>query len=278
MEKFILFLFLLSLIFSTSTVTSAQSDYVLVWSDEFDGPAGSRPDPAKWQYNTGGTGWGNEEWEFYTDHPENAWLRGNGTLAITARKNADRSYYDLECWYGRCRYTSARITTQDLYEFTYGKVEARIKLPFGQGIWPAFWLLGYNIDDVGWPQCGEIDIMEHLGKRPTMVHGNVHGPGYSGVGGIDDYKLPQDQLFRDDFHIFAVEWDEKEMRWYVDGEQYGRVTKEKHFNASNPWVFDHPFFIILNVAVGGEWPGYPDKTTTFPQMMIVDYVRVYQRP
>jgi beta-glucosidase len=254
-----------------------SEEWPLIWSDEFEGPAGAPPDPGRWGHDVGGWGWGNAEWQYYTDSTENAALDGNGALVITARQ-IDAGSGGLECWDGLCAYTSARLLTRAKFEFTYGRVEARIKLPRGQGIWPAFWALGNDFDRVGWPNCGEIDIMENVGFEPSTVHGTVHGPGYSGGSGIGGgIDLPGDEAFADDYYVFAVEWEPEALRWYVDGEQYLTVTPES-LPVGGDWVFDHPFFLILNVAVGGYWPGYPDETTEFPQTMHVDYVRVYQAP
>jgi len=215
---------------------------------------------------TGGNGWGNNELEYYTNRTDNAHTE-NGMLAIIAKQET----------YQNRGYTSARLKTQGLFTQKYGKFEARIKLPQGQGMWPAFWMLGDDIGTAGWPTCGEIDIMENIGKEPSTVHGTIHGPGYSGGNGIGlAYSLPNGQKFADDFHVFAVEWDPEAIRWYVDGVLCEtRTTKDLPQGAR--WVFDHPFFIILNLAVGGNWPGSPDSTTVFPQKMLVDYVRVYQK-
>lgn len=252
--------------------------WILVWSDEFDGPAGSRPDCEKWNFDLGGEGWGNQEWEYYTVQPENATLDGTGSLVITARAVEDPQASGLDCWYGACKFTSARLLTQGKFDLTYGRVEARIQIPYGQGIWPAFWMLGSDISSVGWPDCGEIDIMENIGREPGIVHGTAHGPGFSGAGGLSSStSLPGGSAFADNFHVYAIEWEADAIRWYVDGSLYGTVRKSQ-FPEAHRWVFDHPFFIILNVAVGGAWPGYPDATSTFPQAMRVDYVRVYQRP
>jgi beta-glucanase (GH16 family) len=242
----------------------------LAWSDEFDRPEGSAPDPAKWTYDIGGNGWGNDELETYTDRLQNAHIRG-GALVITAL---------AEQYTGRDGitrpYTSARLLTKTKFSQEYGRFEARIKIPYGQGLWPAFWMLGDNIDQVGWPACGEIDIFENIGKEPGIVHGTVHGLGYSGSGGIGGpYSLPSGARFADDFHVFAVEWEPKAVRFYVDGNVYHTVTPAS-LPAGTKWVYDHPFFLLLNVAVGGNWPGNPDATTTFPQSMTVDYVRVYE--
>lgn len=238
--------------------------WTLVWNDEFTGPAGQSPASSKWGYDIG-TDWGNAQLEYDTDRPSNVSLDGSGHLAITAREE----------YYMGQPYTSARIVTRDRYEPTYGRVEARIKLPVGQGIWPAFWLLGSDFASVGWPECGEIDIMEFLGHETNTIHGTIHGPGYSGGGGIgQSYTLDSGQ-FNTGFHIFAIEWEEDVIRWYVDTALYQTLTPADL--EGNEWVFDHPFYIILNVAVGGNWPGPPDGTTVFPQTMLIDYVRVYQR-
>ncbi len=248
----------------------------LVWADEFDGPKGEPPDPSKWGRDRGGGGWGNEELQYYTNHGVNAALDGNGCLAITARNVTDAEGACLPCWYGPCRYTSARLLTSGLFSFTYGVVAARIKVPFGKGLWPAFWMLGDNVAKVGWPACGEIDIMEHLGREPGIVHGTVHGPGYAGADGIGSlHVLPEGRELKDDFHIFAVRWQPRRISWYLDNQAFFQVTRMQRPRRS-PWPFDQPFFLLLNVAVGGRWPGAPDETTVFPQTMLIDFVRVYQ--
>ena len=260
--------------------SDAASPWELAWSDEFEGPAGSPPDPGVWTPEIGdGTangipGWGNAERQTYTDDPANLALDGDGHLVIRALEthgDAPRCYYG-----GPCEYTSARIITQGALEVLYGRVEARIKIPYGQGLWPAFWMLGNDIDEVGWPESGEIDIMENVGREPSTVHGTVHGPGYSGAAGIGrGFTLPDGQRFADGFHVFAIEWEPGRITWSVDGEPFSTITPADLPRGSR-WVFDHPQFLILNVAVGGHWPGYPDETTTFPQEMVIDYVRVYQ--
>ncbi|MEO8619928.1 MAG: glycoside hydrolase family 16 protein [bacterium] len=254
--------------------TSAPpGEWKLAWSDEFDGPAGAPPDASKWVAETGGSGWGNQEREYYTTLASNVSLDGGGRLVITAR--AEPANSTLTCWYGTCRYTSARLKTKGLFEQTLGKFEARIRIPRGQGLWPAFWMLGNNIDGVGWPKSGEIDVMENIGKEPFAVHGTLHGPGYSGGSAIgSSITLPQPVA--DDFHVFSVEWSPGEVRWLLDDKEYRRTTTPD-LPTGTTWVFDHPFFMLLNVAVGGGWPGDPDATTTLPQQMQVDYVRVYQR-
>ncbi len=242
----------------------------LVWSDEFNGTDGSAPDSSKWGYDLGGWGWGNNELETYTSRTQNSQQSG-GNLVITA---VNETFTGTD---GIARnYTSARLLTKGKFTQQYGRIEARIKIPFGQGIWPAFWMLGSNIDTTPWPNCGEIDIMENIGKEPTTVHGTIHGPGYSGANGIGGpYSLSQGK-FADDFHVYAVEWEPTAIRFYVDENLYKTITPSD-IPQGTTWAYDHPFFIILNVAVGGGWPGNPDGTTTFPQKMLVDYVRVYSK-
>jgi beta-glucanase (GH16 family) len=219
---------------------------------------------------TGGNGWGNNELETYTNRTQNAHVQ-DGNLVITANKETFTGSDGITR-----QYTSARLKTASLFEQKYGRFEARIKITFGQGMWPAFWMLGNNIGTAGWPSCGEIDIMENIGKEPSIVHGTIHGPGYSGANGLGGpYTLPSGK-FADDFHIFAIEWEASALRFYVDGNLYETRTPAD-LPAGKTWVFDHPFFILLNVAVGGDWPGNPDNTTVFPQNMLVDYVRVYAK-
>lgn len=242
-----------------------------VFRDEFDGPAGATFDHAKWTADLGGGGFGNQELEYYTTDTSNVALDGKGHLVITARAEPETT--TKQCWYGRCRYTSTRLKTQGLFGQLYGRFEARIKIPRGQGVWPAFWMLGTNIDKDGWPKCGEIDVMENIGKEPSTVHGTVHGPGYSGGNGIGRAFALQPGAFADDFHVYAVEWRPGDIRWFMDGTEYFHLTSND-IPSGTSWVFDHDFFIIMNFAVGGGWPGSPDATTTFPQQMVVDYVRV----
>jgi len=256
---------------SPTAFASNPAVWSLAWSDEFDGPSGSAVDSSKWSFDIGGNGWGNNELETYTDRTVNAHVEG-GLLVIKALKETFTGTDGITR-----NYTSARLLTKNKFTQAYGRFEARIKIPYGQGIWPAFWMLGDNIGTVGWPTCGEIDIMENIGKEPSIVHGTFHGPGYSGAQGISAaYALPNGQKFSDDFHTFAVEWEPNVVRFYVDGLLY-KTRTPADLPAGKSWVFDHPFFIILNVAVGGGFPGNPDATTVFPQQMLVDYVRVYQR-
>ena len=247
-----------------------QSRWTLVWSDEFNGGRGSAPDHSKWVIETGGNGWGNDELEYYTNRVENLQVN-NGNLVITAKREG---YSDSQ---GVFRgYTSARIKTAGKFSQSYGRFEARIKIPEGQGVWPAFWMLGDDITQNSWPACGEIDIMENIGKEPGTVHGTIHGPGYSGAKGIGSpYVLPDNKKFAEDFHVFAVEWEPQVIRFYVDDHLYATRTPAD-LPPGTKWVYDHPFFIILNLAIGGNWPGEPDVHTKFPQTMLVDYVRVYK--
>jgi len=255
---------------ASSPQQPAPKGWVLTWADEFNGANGSALDAAKWVLETGGNGWGNNELEYYTNRPQNS-AQKDGNLVITVLKEhftgSDAVSRD---------YTSARLKTATRFTQAYGRFEARLKVPKGQGIWPAFWMLGDNIDVVGWPTCGEIDIMENIGSEPSKVHGSMHGPGYSGNTPLTAiYTLPNG-AFADDFHVFAAEWEPTAVRFYVDGNLY-LTEQPANLPAGTRWVFDHPFFILLNVAVGGNFPGSPDATSTYPQTMLVDYVRVYAR-
>lgn len=248
----------------------------LVWQDEFDGPIGQLPDTQKWKVDLGGHGWGNQEWQYYTNKVENVAIDGNSSLRITAIRIPNQELSNLSCWYGPCRYTSARLSTRTLFEFTYGRVEASIKIPTGQGIWSALWMLGADHMGNTWPHCGEIDIMENIGREVDTVYGTLHGPGYSHIQGIrQSYSLANDERFANDFHEFAIEWEPCEIRWYVDKRQFFHVISNE-LPPETEWVFDHPFFLVLNLAVGGTWPGYPSEYTVFPKSMLIDYVRVYQ--
>ncbi|GIP23112.1 RICIN domain-containing protein [Paenibacillus sp. J22TS3] len=236
---------------------SAAPNWKLVWSDEFDSSTLNR---SNWtpEIGTGNGGWGNNELQYYTDRSQNLQVTG-GNLVITARKEA----------YGGMNYTSARIKTQNLKTFTYGKIEARIKLPSGQGLWPAFWMLGSNFDTVGWPYCGETDIMERVNNNP-FVNGTVHWD----AGGQADYGKESGNLDFSQYHVYSVEWDSKYIRWFVDGQQFNEFYIEN--GTGNTEEFQRPFFLLLNLAVGGNWPGSPNNSTPFPSQMLVDYVRVYQ--
>lgn len=246
-----------------TTQKTGKRNWQLVWSDDFDGAVSTLPDAKKWAFDIGNSGWGNSELQYYTNKPENVALDGSGNLVITARKES----------FGGAAFTSARIKTQGLFAQKYGRFEARLKTPYGPGIWPAFWLLGDNINEVGWPQCGEIDIMELRGQQPNVIHGSVHGPGYSGGNAITAPHGLMNSRYDSDFHVFAIEWNEDSIDYYVDDYLYHRLKKSE---VKGTWVYDHPFFIILNVAVGGNYVGFPTDQTPFPQKMIIDYVKVYQ--
>jgi beta-glucanase (GH16 family) len=254
-----------------SNQTTNPREWILVWSDEFTGANGSAVDSTKWAFDIGGKGWGNNELQTYTDRTTNAFLR-NGSLNIKVLRERFTGPDKITR-----EYTSARLLTENKFTQRYGRFEARIKVPFGQGIWPAFWMLGDNIRTAGWPKCGEIDIMEYVGREPFKVFGTLHGPGYSGANGLSAaHALSNDQKMSDHFHTFAVEWEPDVIRFYIDRVLYKtRTPADLPIGAS--WVFDRPFFLILNVAVGGNFPGNPDGTTVFPQSMQVDYVRVYRR-
>lgn len=252
-------LIIVFLLFYISIPLMGQN-YELVWSDEFNGQA---VDGTVWTHETGANGWGNNEWQYYTSREENSYVQ-NGNLVIEARKEQ----------YSGSSYTSARMITKGKKFFKYGKIEARMKLPFGQGIWPAFWMLGENFSSVGWPACGEIDIMEMVGgqNRENTIHGTVHWDNNGQHAQYGGSRRLSSGTYADNFHIFAIEWDKNEIRWYMDGVRYHAID----IRGSGLSEFHKNFFIILNVAVGGNWPGYPDGTTTFPQKLMVDYVRVYQ--
>lgn len=240
----------------------------LVMQDEFD--TDGAPDSSIWSYDIGtgagtaaGAGWGNNELQYYTNRSENVTVQ-NGILIISAKKES----------FAGSNYTSARISTKGKFEQTYGRFEARIRLPYGQGIWPAFWLLGDESNADSWPEIGEIDIMEYRGQNPTTIIGSLHGPGYSGGMAISkSYTLKNDR-FDTGFHVFGIEWGPEYINYYVDDVLYNQITPA---DVTGEWVFDHPFYIIINLAVGGDFVGPPDNETIFPQTLLVDYVRVYKK-
>lgn len=243
-----------------ATTPSPPGATVTAWSDEFDGAANSLPDPSKWTYDLGSGGWGNQELQTYTNSRDNVHLDGDGHLVIHVLATPSG-------------FTSARLKTQGVFAAQYGRLEASIKLPAGQGIWPAFWMLGVNITAVSWPQCGEVDIMENIGSQPAVNRGSMHGPGYSGAKAISaPFVLPAGQKFSDSFHSFAIQWVQGSVTFSVDGAPYHTVTRAS-IPPGTQWVFDSPFFLLLNVAVGGTYPGSPGPATQFPQDMLVDYVR-----
>lgn len=223
------------------------------WADEFDGPTGSRPDPRRWTYDTGAGGLGNNELQSYSDSSSNVALVGKGYLAIRALKPRNDAF------------TSGRIKTRGKYKLRYGRVAARMRLPTGQGIWPAFWALGENYSFATWPASGEIDFMESIGSEPFSVHGTLHGPGYSGTQAIGfHYSFSGGIKPSDGFHVYSADWTSERISFAVDGVTYGAVIRQ-NLPPGSPWVFDHPFFLILHVAVGGNWPGPPNSSTVFPQ-------------
>jgi beta-glucanase (GH16 family) len=244
---------------AAGTPIPALPGWELVWHDEFDGKA---IDSANWTFDVGAGGWGNGEAEYYTSRPENARLE-DGMLVIEAREEKYEGSY----------YTSARLKTQGLQSFQYGRIEARIQVPSGAGLWPAFWMLGADFDGSNWPDCGEVDIMEYIGREPDLIMGTLHGPGYSGALGVTKWNR-QEYAIADEFHTYAVEWKDGQIDWYYDGELYSTVTSADV--GDREWVFDHPFFIILNLALGGQLAGPIGLDTVFPAYLYVDYVRVYQ--
>ncbi len=270
----IIYLSFISVTSKTSQLSEAQKmindpGWTLVWSDEFEGEEINTKD---WRFDIGNrNGWGNAELQYYTEG-KNVQLE-DGMLIIEARREDTLENNRLY------NYTSSRIKTEGKTSFQYGKIEARIKFPYGKGLWPAFWMLGENFRYVGWPMCGEIDIVEFLGHDKWMVYGTIHGLNYSGTRGITGkFRLDQTESlpFTEDFNTFGIIWNEEEIVWYVNDTIYKRVKREVLEDQNKLWVFDREFFIILNLAVGGYWPGYPDFNTPFPARMYVDYVRVYQ--
>jgi beta-glucanase (GH16 family) len=234
----------------------------LVMSDEFDTPGALNPNLWSYEIGTGQNGWGNNELQYYTNRAENANVQ-NGFLSITARKEA----------FSGSQYTSARLITKAKFEQAYGRFETRMRLPWGQGLWPAFWMLGADIDNNPWPGAGEIDIMEYRGQNPTVVLGTVHGPGYSAGQSISkSYELTNDR-FDTGFHVFGIEWGPEYINFYVDDVLYNQITPA---DVPGEWVFNKPFFLLVNLAVGGSFVGSPNNETVFPQTLLVDYVRVYQ--
>lgn len=267
-------------IFALSTLAACTSEpdplteerWELVWADEFRGEAGDSPDSEKWVYDigTGDNGWGNNELQTYTDRPDNARLNGQGFLVITGK----REELDGSPW------TSARLKTQGTFAFTYGRVEAKIKLPTGKGLWPAFWMLGNNIEEVSWPTCGEIDIMENFGRSDTRIAGTIHGPGYSAGNAFGgEYEFPEagedgGGLDITELNVYRVDWDPEHISWYVNDQLYHTAHPG---DVNGPWVMDHPFFLLMNLAIGGNPVEAPDASTPDTNEMIVDYVRVYER-
>lgn len=228
-------------------------EYKLVWSDEFNG---NKVDTSNWNFEIGGSGWGNHEQEYY--QPNNATVQ-DGNLIIWGKKEnvADKHY------------TSSRMTTQGKHEFTYGKIEARIKIPVAQGFWPAFWMLGANVNTVDWPKCGETDIMEHI-NADSLLYGTLHWDNNGHVQSGDTIMYNPSA-----YHVYAIQWDEKSIRWLIDDKKFHEVNIENNIN--NTSTFHLPSFILLNFALGGDWPGQTIDDSKLPAKMYVDYVRVYQK-
>lgn len=232
--------------------------YTLVWQDEFNGSA---IDASVWTHELGNSGWGNNESQNYTASSSNSFV-SDGKLVIVAKKESS----------GGSDYSSARLITKDKQEFQFGRIDIRAKLPEGQGIWPALWMLGRNFSTVGWPDCGEIDIMEIVGHEPATTHGTVHWDNNGSYASFGGSKTLAQGKFADEFHVFSIVWDSQSIKWLLDNVQFNEID----ISAASFSEFKQPFFFIFNVAVGGNWPGYPDATTVFPQRMVVDYVRVFQ--
>lgn len=244
-----------------------------VFDQEFNGGGGARLGRHGWNYDRGGEPqWGNQEWEYYTSRSANVSMDGRGHLAIVARR--ERRPGMAHCMYGPCDITSARITTKGKFAQRYGRIQARIELPPGAGLWPAFWLLGGNIDQVGWPACGEIDVMEVIGRHPSTVYGTIHGPGYADAG-IGGHTTVGAGALNRSFHVYEVDWSASTIRWKLDGRTYF-TARRSQLRPGQAWPFDHPFYLILNLAVGGDWPGPPNRHTHFPARMLVDWIRLYR--
>lgn len=283
MKKYFSILYLITTIAVASTLTYCSDDennnpvdeepsdtltiegYTLLWNDEFDGTS---IDNSKWLHEVNGSGGGNNELQYYTDRDDNSFVE-NGNLYIVGKQEqftgSDGTRY----------YTSARMTTQQTKSFEYGRITARMKLPYGQGIWPAFWMLGISIDQDGWPACGEIDIMEMIGGgdgRDNVTHGTLHweNNGHQYQGGSTELSSG---ILADDFHEFTINWDADKIDWFLDGVQFYSLN----ISDESMSEFHEHFFIILNLAIGGNWPGDPTTETVFPQEMVIDYVRVYQK-
>jgi beta-glucanase (GH16 family) len=267
---------LAALLVAHSAASPAARDHAgrlrLAWHQEFSGRAGARLDSRHWTYEVGDWGQGNGEWEYYTRRRQNVSTDGRGHLAIIARRQ--RLPGMANCPHGPCDITSGRVTTKYRFAQAYGRFEARIKIPSGHGLWPAFWLLGDNIDRVGWPACGEIDVMEAIGRQPRTAYGTIHAPGYadSGIGGSRTLR----RALSDAFHVYGLDWSPRSVTWTLDGRPYF-TARRANMQPGQSWPFDHPFYVLLNLAVGGNWPGPPDATTHFPAKMLVDWVRVYRR-
>lgn len=256
------------------STTPPAVQWTLVWSDEFDGAGGTGADATKWTHDIGDgcsagiCGWGNNEKEYYTNSADNIALNGAGQLEIVARV----APAGLTCYYGACRYTSAKIHTRGKMNAEPGRVEARIKLPTGQGLWPAFWMLGSGFPNTPWPQCGELDIMEFRGSQPSLMSSAIHGPGYSGATPFaHTHTLPSGE-----YHTYSVIWDATNVQFFVDGVVHYTVSRSDLERFGNS-VLGQSYFVILNLAVGGHFDGDPASDAILPATMVIDYVRVYER-
>lgn len=232
------------------------SGWTLTWSDDFRESHALRD----WTSLTGGNGWGNKELQVYD--PRNASLARGGGLVITAARNG----YGQQCWYGTCTYSGARLQTKGAFQQKYGLFEARVKLPSGHGLWPAFWMEGANIDQVGWPAAGEIDVIEVNNRKPDLVEAFAHAPDEN-YGAYFHLSKPLSA----GYHIYGVDWTPKGITWLVDGHAYG------HLNAYSGWPFSQPFYLVLDLAVGGTWPGSPTASTKFPAHLKISWIRVYRK-
>ena len=253
---------------SSTDSNDSNNEYTLVWQDEFEGDS-INSENWSFQLGTGSqfglTGWGNNELQYYTDRERNTYL-DNGNLVIEAHQ---------ESFQGQ-PYTSARLVTKDKKVWKNGKIEIKAKMPETQGVWPALWMLPQENKYGGWPASGEIDIMELLGHQPDIVHGTIHfGNSFNDKGSISGIIKDTEGTFASDFHVYSIEWDSRGIQWLLDGEPYHEATPADVEPYS--WPFDEPFYLLFNIAVGGNWPGYPDNSTIMPQRMMVDYVRVYQK-
>ncbi|MFN8167242.1 MAG: glycoside hydrolase family 16 protein [Candidatus Nanopelagicales bacterium] len=252
-----------------ASATAARTTYRLTWSDSFGSRrAGAPPSRARWVPDVGGHGWGNQQLEYDSADARNAHVDGRGHLVLAAVRDGGRH----TCWYGPCRWSSARLTTRGTFSQRYGRFAARMKVPCGAGLWPAFWALGTDVGTVGWPRSGEIDVMEVIGRDPSTVHGTVHGPGYSGGDGVTGRRTTSAPLCRA-FHVYEATWSSSRIDFALDGRVYSSATPASV--AGRDWVFRHRFFLLLDLAVGGGWPGSPTSATRFPARLVVDWVRAY---
>jgi beta-glucanase (GH16 family) len=246
-----------------ATITSGDHQRLL-WHDEFNGRSGTVPNSSKWATIVGAARH-NQELEYYSHSPANVSLNGRGALAITVRHQSR----------GGRQYTSGRLETLGRFHVQYGRIQARIRFPSGVGLWPAFYMLGTNYPRVGWPESGELDMMEFQGQRPTRLVGTIHGPTTDGATGWQKNAFAySSRPFNQRFHVYGINWTRNKVVFTLDGKTYGTVTRSE-LHPGDRWVFNRPFFLVMDVAVGGYWVGPPNSTTRFPAKMLVDWVRVY---